>query len=270
VTPIGRGLVIVLGVAAIYGGYSWITAPLPLSRAIADGKITAVVGFGGAGSPSTITVTRTPGTSGAMTVRVPAGTVLYAGNAATQRLMTAATVTIVLPAGSEGITTSVHTYCLDEFAAVPDLTTALAFVPGPGDRTATTEETEPLHKLAECMAGKAASEEDKQLAVWAVKDDLLHKSPQDALDFLARGLEEQVTRELRAKVERARASIAQEVKHLSAADLDAQIAETVQAEQAANRRRGEQLARNQLDHLRRDRDLLTSCGYAADDLPLFR
>jgi hypothetical protein len=269
-TPVGRGLLIALGAAALYGGYSWVTAPLQLTSAIADGKVTAAAAFGGAGSPSTMTVTRTPGTSGAMTVRVPAGTVLYAHDAATQRLMTAAAVTVVLPAGSDGITTSVNTFCLDEFAAVPELTTALAFVPGPGDSGVTTEESEPLHKLAACLAGKAASDEDKQLAVWAVKDDLLHRSPQEALEVLGRGFEQQLNREFRAKVARARASIAQEVKRLSAADLDAQIEETMRSEQAADRRRAEQLARTQLDHLRHDRDLLTSCGYPADDLPLFR
>src|SRR5262249_25480121 len=125
------------------------------------------------------------------------------------------------------------------------------------------------HKLADCMAGMSGSDEDKQLAVWAVKDDLLHKPPRDALGFLGRQFEESIARDFRAKVEQARDSIAHEAKHLSAGEIDAQIADAIRGEEVANRREAARLARKQLDSLLRHRELLTSCGYAAD-LPLFQ
>jgi hypothetical protein len=261
---------IAAAVAVVYGIHAWITTPLRIARAIETGKVAAVGMFGGAGSLSTITVTRTPGTSGAMTMLVPAGTVLHAGDASVQRVMTAATVTIVLPAGADVVSATIATFCLDEFAAVPEVTTSLSLSPGPGDRRSTIEETEPLHKLADCMASLSRSDDDKQVAIWAVKDDLLHKSSQDALAFLGRGFEDQIAREFRAKVDLARASIAQEARDLSAAEVDAQIADTMRAEEAANRTEAARLARTQLDSLLLHRDLLTSCGYAEADMPIFR
>lgn len=269
-TSFRRWVLIAVGVAVLYGIHAWVTTPLQIARAIEIGKVAAAGVFGGAGSLSTITVTRTPGTSGAMTMLVPAGTVLYAGDASAQRVMTAAAVTIVLPAGADVMSATVKTFCLDEFAAVPEVKTSLSFSPGSGDSRATKEETEPLHKLADCMASMSRSDDDKQVAVWAVKDDLLHKSSQEALGFLSRGFEEQIGREFRAKVDRARASIAQEARDLSAAEVDAQIADTMRAEEAANRIEAARLARNQLDSLLHHRDLLTSCGYAEADLPIFR
>lgn len=263
-------LLIAAGVAALYGIHAWVTAPLQLAGAIENGKVAAVGVFGGAGSPSTITVTRTPGTSGAMTMQVPAGTVLYTGDTSVQRVMTAAAVTIVLSAGADVASAAVKTFCLDEFAAVPDVKTQLSLSPGPGDSRSTTEETEPLHKLADCMSRLSGSDEDKQVAVWAVKDDLLHRSSQEALELLSRGFEEQIAREFRAKVDQARASIAREARDLPAAEVDAQIAEAMRAEEAANRIEAARLARKQLDSLLHHRDLLTSCGYAEADMPIFR
>ena len=269
-TSLHRWLLIAAGVAALYGIHVWMTTPLPLAKAIENGKVAAAGAFGGAGSPSTITVTRTPGTSGAMTIRVPAGTVLYTGDASAQRVMTAAAVTIVLPAGAEVASATVKTFCLDEFAAVPEVKTSLSFAPGPGDTWTSSRETEPLHKLADCMAGLSGSDEDKQVVVWAVKDDLLHRSAQEALEVLSRGFEEQIARAFRAKVDQARASIAREARDLPAAEVDAQIAEAMQAEEAANRIEAARLARKQLDSLLRHRDLLTSCGYSDADMPIFR
>jgi len=265
-----RWLLIAAGVVALYGIHAWITAPLQLVGALESGKVAAVGVFGGAGSPSMITVTRTPGTSGAMTMQVPAGTVLYTGDASAQRVMTAAAVTIVLPAGADAASATVKTFCLDEFAAVPDVKTQLSFSPGPGDSRSTSEETEPLHKLADCMSRLSGSDEDKQVAVWAVKADLLHRSSQEALELLSRGFADQIAREFRAKVDQARASIAREARDLPAAEVDAQIAEAMRAEEAANRIEAARLARKQLDSLLHHRDLLTSCGYAEADLPIFR
>jgi hypothetical protein len=269
-TSFRRWGLIAAGVAVLYGIHAWITTPLQIAPAIETGKMAAAGVFGGAGGPSTITVTRTPGTSGAMTVRVPAGTVLYAGDTAIQRVMTAAAVTIVLPAGTDVTSVTVKTFCLDEFAAVPEVNTSLSFSPGSDDRRSTTEETEPLHKLADCMASLPGSDEDKQVAIWAVKDDLLHRSPEQALGFLSRGFEEQIARELRAKVDRARASIAREARELSPAEVDAQIADAMRSEEAANRIEAARLARKQLDSLLQHRDLLTSCGHADVDMPIFR
>jgi hypothetical protein len=263
-------LLIAAGVVVGYGIHAWVTRPPQnIAGAIGAGRVAATSAFGGAGSPSTITVTRTPGTSGELAMRVPAGTVLYAGDAAVQRVMTAIAVTIAMPAQTDTMTVQVKTFCLDEFAAIPQANTPLSLSPGPGDSLATTQETEPLHKLADCMAGMSGSDDDKQLAVWAVKDDLLHRSPADALGFLGRRFEESIARELRAKVERAREAIAREAKHLSADEIDAQIAESLRGEEAANRTEAARLARNQLDSLLQHRELLTSCGYAAD-MPLFR
>jgi hypothetical protein len=184
--------------------------------------------------------------------------------------MTAAAVTIVMVAEADAMTVAVKTFCLDEFAAIPEVKVSLSFSPGPGDSRATTEETEPLHKLADCMAGMSGSDDDKQVAVWAVKDDLLHKSGSEAIGFLTRQFEASIARELQAKVARARESIARLAKHLSAADLDAQIADSMQEEAAANQVEAARLARKQLDSLLHHRELLTSCGYAAADLPIFQ
>lgn len=269
----------VLGVvtaAAAYGAYRWFTTPYTIVNALADGKVTAHTVFGGLDSASTITVSRSAGTTGAVTMVVPAGTVLVPSEPDAQRVITATAVTIVIPAGADTASAQVRTYCLDEFAPVPPMQASLAFAAvartSTGSRDVVTEEeTEPLHKLAACLEDSSLSNDDRQVAVWAVHDGLLTMTRDNALARLAQGFEQQLTREFTAKVERTRPAIVAASPHLTADEIDDQIQAAVNEQTLANRDEAQRLAERQLANLvQHDREMLSSCGFDPNQSPLFQ
>jgi hypothetical protein len=266
-----RGFVLgAVTIAVVYGAYVWLTTPHTITDAIAKNLVTAQTAFGGLDSSSTITVTRASGSSGSLTVAVPAGTVMLSSDAEAQRVMTTEAVTLTIPAGSDSATAQVRTYCLDEFAPVPPLQSTLIFAGSTDTRRVSEEETEPLHRLADCLERSSLNSEDKQIAVWAVHDDLLHKTVSQALAFLSAGFERQLQRDLEAKVAGNRSVIRAAAPHLSDDEVEAQIQSAMQDERTANRQQAAQMADRQLENLRRhDREALLSCDYQVNLLAVF-
>jgi hypothetical protein len=267
-----RSAVIAIVVVGGYAAYRHFATPLTLASAIAAGKITTQSSFGGGEAPSTITTMRAAGTLGQLTIVIPAGTLLYTQDAFAQRLITAGAVTIVIPNGVAGMNVEMKTFCVDEFATIPLAETPLSFTRPPEENFTRTEEVEPLHKLADCMSGSTLSDADKQLAVWAVSSDLLHRSPVEALEFLTSHFQASITRDQDEKIVRdKRPALIRDHPSLSELDIDTLIrnemeSETAEIYEKAAREATAQL-RNFLEH---DRELLASCGYDVGDLSIFR
>lgn len=268
----GRWALLALVAVGLYGLYRSCTSPLTIGEAISGGTVASENSFGGAGSPSTITITRSSWMSRGRTIVIPAGTMLYTGDPSAQRLLIASGLTIVLPDTTESVTAQVKTFCLDEFAVIPPAGTSLSFTPHSGDSTATTEETEPLHKLADCMTSRSEPDAIKQLVVWAIKDDLPHKSQSEALQFLTNGFEQSITQERREKfVTEKRPVLVRAHPLLSEATIDGLIDAEMTRESTQIHNKAAKMAGEQLKNLLQNgRDLLASCGYNVADMPIFR
>ena len=255
----------------IYWIYSRVTAPEAITDAIKSGKVDAkVLAKGNTGRSAVITLSRPKGVSGTSTILIPSGTILYGTDSNTQRLFVATPVQIVLSDVTPAITLQVKTFCFDEFAAIPLQNTAYSFF-APGGTVTTTEETEPLHKLANCLASASQSDADKQLAVWAVSSDWLHKTRDEAVQFVANGLADQMAKERRNQLERKKAHIARKAPHLSSADIDELIEKEYQESMVEAGRIAAAKAQEQITgFIAHDKDMLKSCGYPTDDMPIFR
>ncbi len=264
-----------IGAAILLGGYYLYqhdSGPLTVAAALRDGAVNArIVADGADGTSVTITLTLPSEAAAPVAVDIPSGTVIYGGEAGSQRLITAVPVTIVLSSASPSASARVSTFCIDEFAPPPTSQAALTFVPSAGTGGATTEETEPLHKLADCMSGWPQSDGDKQLAIWAVAGDMLHKPRAEALRFMTDGLVRQMVIERRAQLESKRAAIEQMAPDLSEEHVDQLIEREMRDGMPALRRIAATTADDQLrDFLTHDKDMLSGCGYAAADMPVFQ
>lgn len=203
-----------------YWIYSWVTKPVAITDAISSGKVNAkVLANGNSGRSAIITLSRPRGVSGTSNILIPSGTILYSTDSNSQRLFLASPVQVVLSDATPAITVQAKTFCIDQFAAIPPRNTAYSFLPQGGSVT-TTEETEPLHKLANCMASASKSDADKQLAVWAVSSDWLHKTRYEAVQLVTNGLADQMAKKRRNELERKKPHIAGKSPHLSSADID--------------------------------------------------
>jgi hypothetical protein len=257
-----------LGVTALFCAYeihSSMTAPLIIAEAVKNGAVNAQIKASGVGgNAAVITLTRPSGTSGEVTVIVPSGTVLYGGNPDGQRLMTAVPVRFVLSDGKPSVSSRVVTYCIDEFAVTPLDASVLSFVPP-------NEETEPFHKLADCIQSQSVSVNDKQLAVWAVKQDWLSKSQNEVLRFVTDGIVEEMSRERHEVLRRKMLELQGVTRLLSEEYLKAAIEKDFQngmpeCRDVAARQASGQLA----SFLKHGKDILSSCGYATENNSLFQ
>lgn len=248
------------------------SSPMTLVSAVHDGKVDVQIqASGDAGGSAVLTVSRSSGASGKIVVVIPSGTVFYSAGPGTQRLMTAVEVRVVLTDQTPQVNTTVQTYCLDEFALTPADTSSLSIDPPDGEAGFTTEETEPFHKLADCMANSSLSESDKQLAVWAVKGDLLSKSHDQALQFITDGLVDEMSREERDKLKAMKQQAAQLTRDLSSDQIDAAFETEFQNSLPGIRDRAASNASRQLaSFMQDDREMLSTCGYSVADEPLFQ
>ena len=271
-TPSRSFLLIVLTAALVLGacGKAAPPSPVAINQAIQDGKVQAkIVASDDSGDSTTITLTRPNGVTGTFVVVIPSGTVLY-GTDGQQRLITAASVTVVLSDDNPSVDQQVATFCMDEFAATPPSQAVLSFAPPDGGQGVTTEETEPLHKLVDCMAPSTQPFGDKQAAVWAVSGDLLSKTPAEALSFLTDGFVSQMSVERRKQLEAKRADAGQRFSLLSSEKLDQLMEAEYQQGMPQLREIAADKAKQQLDALlHTDKDLLMSCGYSTENAPLF-
>jgi hypothetical protein len=267
-----RWIVGVVALLCAYWIYNYLSVPLTITDAVSDGKVDAqIIASGDSGSSATITLTRPSGVSGTITILIPSGTVLYGGNSGVQRLITAVPVTLVLADGSPSLSQEIPTFCIDEFAAPPQNNVVLSFDPLNDGRRVTTEETEKFHKLADCMAGWSQSDSDKQLAVWAVESDWLHKTRSEALSFLIDHYVEQMTDERRDQLNEKKPEIVSMAPMLTSERIDELIDTELDNGMPELRDIATNKASQQLDlFISHDKESLSSCGYAATDMPLFQ
>lgn len=266
-------------VAAIVVTVIWVssrpTAALTLDEAVHSGKVSVqFIASGDNGDSANLSISRASGVSAEVVVVIPSGTVLYSSGSNaldTQRLMTAAPVRAVLNDQTPTFNTTIQTYCLDEFAAVPlDRSDLSAEAPQDGG-SITTEEMEPLQRLADCMASSSLTQADKQLAVWAVKDDLLSKSKDEALAFITNGLVDRMKKERREQLDGKRAQLKEMAPDLGEDDITRAIETEFENGMPELREIAAQKATEQLNSLiADDQAMLSSCGYQASEKPLFQ
>ncbi|MGD0722101.1 MAG: hypothetical protein ABR970_13775 [Roseiarcus sp.] len=267
-----RRLIFGLIVAAILAGAYVFdqrqAGPLTLEAAVRDGAIEAsVVANDPRDGSVTITLTRTPGTTGAIIVAIPPGTLLSAPDGASQRLMTAAAVTIVVGEESDAASATATALCIDPFLSQPAAGAVLAFAP---TADVATEETDPIRKLVACMADSPMPDAEKQMAVWAVSAGLLGKRADEAKRYVAEGLVQKMMTERRDQLSAKRATAREMAPALSEAKIDDLIEQEFQNSVPAIRTVAASQSANLLDALRqRDRDVLAGCGYAVAALTVF-
>ncbi|MGA2044150.1 MAG: hypothetical protein ABSG83_12365 [Roseiarcus sp.] len=262
------GLIAAAILAGAYMFHQRQGGPLTLEAAVRDGAVEAgVVAADPEGGSVTITLTRTPGTTGAIIVAIPPGALLGAPDGASQRLMTAAAVTIVVGEESDSATATVSALCIDPFLSQPAAGAVLAFAPSAG---AATEETDPIRKLVVCMADSHMPDAEKQMAVWAVSAGLLGKRADEAKRYVAEGLVQKMMAERRDQLAAKRASAREMAPALNEAKIDELIEQEFQNSIPAIRTVAANQSADLLDALRRrDRDVLAGCGYAVGALAVF-
>lgn len=174
-------LVAVLAAALLYERFG----PRDLPDAMRSGRVQAQVamvpiagaegddpdGVGGtAGMRVALTLRRAEGHGGRVSVHWPAGSLVRSDTTGEQRLMTARDVAVVLDDASPEARVEVEVYCLDQFAVTPTAASPLSL---PDDDGSVTEETEPVRKLAQCLAEGGATASARQYAIWMTANGYL-------------------------------------------------------------------------------------------------
>jgi hypothetical protein len=260
-------------VAMILLGVYWMARQIvPRTAGVADRQgnyFVDVSANGTSGNSIKIAFSRPTGVWWMITIVIPSGTVIYSHDHNGQRLITAAPIKVVLSNEVPSVTIVVPTYCIDEFATTPIDGATLEFDPPNNQSEAMTEETEPLHKLADCMMSSSMSTGGKQLAVWAVADDLLRKTPDDALQFLTARITQKIINDKRREFRDRKSHISSVAYLLSDEEINQLIESELQSRKSDFERSAASYAQEQLDALAGDLDVLTSCGYKAEDMRLF-
>ena len=266
-----RWLWIAALLVAVFLGSRYLSKPLDLAEAIGTRQVDASTIVEPDQGHVMIRLTRGSSASGTVRGAIAAGTILFAGEGTSQRLMTATPLSFVLSSTSPSADSVVKTFCLDQLAAVPAAGTHLSFAAGPDDRGMTTEETEPLHRLATCLSSSSLSDPDQQATVWAVRENLLDKSAADIVQFWTKGLEETISKQQRAKLDARRLRMADNPAYnlLSPGDFDQMVEAEFQSERDAIHQEAERRARAQLAGLQRARQTLGTCGYGVAALRAF-
>lgn len=239
-----------------------------LTEAVAAGRVEIASAQSGAGGTSaTLVLRRGAVESGSIVVDIPAGTILYA--AEHQRLIVAAPVRVELSDEREEVMQLVSTFCIDEFLPTPPEGVPVSLAPQGGFTG--TEETEPLHKLANCLANLDLPYADKQLAVWAVAGNLMEKRRDEAVEFVASGLAERMAVERRNQLEARKPELMAKAPNLGAARIDQLIEAELEEGEAELRDVAQRKAQEQVDNfIDHDRWAMQECGYRVATLPLFQ
>lgn len=270
--PYVSWIIVAAALLLVYWIYNYLTAPLTIAAAINAGKVEAQVSANGDnGGSVTITLTRPSGVSGTIKVVIPSGTALYGTDPDGQHLITAVPIVVVLSDDNPSVSQQVQTFCIDEFAATPFDNAPLAFVPPENGSVITTEETEPLHKLADCMANASQSDEDKQLAVWAVSSDWLHKTRAEAVQFVTDGLAQRMGKERHDQLENKKPDLMRMAPSLSSERIDELIEAEYQNGMSELNNMAATKANEQVtSFIENDKNMLETCGYATGDMPIFQ
>jgi hypothetical protein len=229
-------LVIALAVALAYERFG----PRELTRAVAQGRVQAQVQMieaGGNGGDSgdaatddgaagalrvALTLARPEGVNGRVSVTWPAGSMIRSGDPGEQRLMTALPVSVQLDDASPSATVEVEVYCLDQFAKIPTAVSALS-LPAYGESQVEYEETEPLRKLAQCLAGTGASARARQYAVWMVGNRDAERGRDAVRERLVQGYRADLQAEGEARLQALAEKLRRDMAHLAPDRIEAAI-----------------------------------------------
>lgn len=227
-------------------------------------------------SSATFTVSRLNTSSRKLTIVIPAGTVIRNSDPDGQWLMTARPLIIHLSDDMPQVTQQVETYCLHQFSLPPTIKSELAVATSPsfsGGGGVSSEELEPLHKLADCLAKENAERGDRELAVWMLADERTQKSYDEVMDQLRSQyrqqaetkLGEQLSGEIRDKLRQqwptlSEERLQQEINYYKSNTLEKRIAE--QSEQKATKE-----IRN---FVRAAKPLLEHCGNKTAEMRFFQ
>jgi len=224
---------------------------------------------------ATFTVSRLTGPR-KLTIVIPAGTLIRNSDPDGQWLMTARPLTIHLSDDMPQVVQQVETYCLHQFSLPPTIQSGLAVAPSPsssGGGGVSSEELEPLHKLADCLAQENAERSDRELAVWMLADEHTQKSYDEVMDQLRSQykqqaetkMREQLSGEIHDKLRQqwptlSEERLQQEIDYYKSNTLEKRIAE--QSEQKATEE-----IRN---FVQRAKPLLEHCGNKTAEMRFFQ
>ena len=224
----------------------------------------------GSGHSVTITISRED-PSDAVSVVIPIGTIIWPAESGAQRLIVAGETRLALAAGEASQSVDVSTFCIDEFAPPPQISAPMALAAPDPSVDIRVEEREPLHKLAACLTDEAASDGDKQLAVWAVSGKMMGRSRGEALRNLTEGLAREMLTERRSQLEAKRDEMRKVGPDLTEAQLDQLIAAEIKDGMDDLRRLAADKASEQLDSfVAHDQALMSRCGYDAGQQRIFQ
>lgn len=152
---------------------------------------------------ATFTVSRLNTGPRKLTIVIPAGTLIRNSDPDGQWLMTARALVIHLSDDMPQVTQQVETYCLHQFSLAPTIQSELAVATSPsfsGGGGVSSEELEPLHKLADCLAQENAGRSDRELAVWMLADERTKKSYDEVMDQLRSQFRQQAETKMREQL----------------------------------------------------------------------
>jgi hypothetical protein len=267
--PALRWLVAATLAAIAFAIYQWPRGAIALDDAIRNGTVEIAIMADDTGSGTVmITLTRQDSSAGQIAVAVPAGTLLGPADGASQRLMTAVPVTIVVAGDRMSATAVVTALCIDPFSP-PPLARAALTLPLPSGAAAA--ETGPLRELVACMADEIMSDGERQIAVWAASGRLLRRTPGEATAFVAAGLAQQMMAERREQLQDKRARAREIAPALSDQQIDRLIDQELQKSLPLIRTVAAEQSAELLNALRlRGRDRLSACGYRVSDMAVFQ
>jgi hypothetical protein len=210
-----------------------------------------------------------------LTVVIPAGTVIQNQERDGQWLMTAHAVTVHLTRGQPQSTQQIETYCLDQFAATPNLNSSLSLPPGIGSYHAgtTVEELDPIQKLSACLDDSVTDRHARELAVWMlanhrttstydeVKTDLRNQFALQATRGIDQAMNGDLLQSLRQQFPKfSEERLQQELNYYREHTLHARI--DAEADAKAN----EEIT----DFVQKARPLLERCGQKTSEMAFFQ
>ncbi len=226
------GLVAVLAAVLLYQRYG----PRELGQAMAKGDVQAqVVMVGGAragegggsddgihddGMRVALSLIRSEGQVGRVSLTWPAGSIVHSGNPGEQRLLTARAVAVVLDDATPTATVEVEVYCLDQFALTPTLSSPLSL---PSDDGTDSEETEPVRKLAQCLENGSASYAARQFAIWMSAGKFVEQERTVVRERLAETYRSTLRTQAEGKLQALAETLREQMPYLSSAQLDAAV-----------------------------------------------
>lgn len=269
----GRALALLLMLALGLGLGYLIFGPAQESIDRAAGKQHVAVEVRASDETSaTFTVQKLGGAPDKLTLAIPAGMPIRNADRGGQWLVTAQKVVIRLAGGVTEATQKVETYCLHQFAKPPTLESALSIAALSAGGRSSVEETEPVRKLADCLARQPDDRDNRQLAVWMVADGWTDKSYAEVREQLRSRFREQIRPRMRSDMSgEIRKKLQQQWPDLTEQRLREEIA--YYERNTLGRRIAEKIEENTTEELKgfvqRAKPLLERCGHKTSEMRFF-